>query len=207
MGERIRRTAGEMGISTAHLDLLERVHAAAMAPRIELVEAEAPDFLHPGRTALILMQDIEERDPLTLAAAMLVDSERPELEAGASLLSAWPVAPTTPDPLGVVFSDWLDEAVSLAASVPVGRLRAGSDDDLLERLVVADERTQRIALAERLDQLRHAHLWADIPRRRAAHEQAVNVYAPLAGRVHELMSRRYERWCEMFAKRHLPPAS
>lgn len=181
MGERVRRTAGEMGISAVHLDLLEVVHAAAMAPRIARVEAEDPDFLHPGRTALILMQDMEERDPVTLAAAMLVDSERPELR------------------IGDVSAPGVNE---LAASVPIS-----GESDLLERLVVADSPVQRIALAERLDQLRHAHLWVDVSRRRTAHAEALEVYAPLAARVHEIMSRRYDWWCEMFAKRHLPPGS
>jgi (p)ppGpp synthase/HD superfamily hydrolase len=166
-----------------------------MAPRIEVVQAEAADFLHPGRTALILMLDTEEGDPLTLAAAMLVDSERPELEAWDSL-TARPVSGTA-EPLADFFSSYLQDAAELAASVPV----RGSD--LLERLVTSDERVQRIALAERLDQLRHAHLWTDPARRRHAHDEATSLYAPLAARVHERLSQRFDRWCEMFEKRHL----
>ena len=56
---------------------------------------------------------------------------------------------------------------------------------------IAPEEVQRIALAERLDHLRHAHLWTDRARQRAAHDVALRIYAPVAERVHPTMARRY----------------
>jgi (p)ppGpp synthase/HD superfamily hydrolase len=62
---------------------------------------------------------------------------------------------------------------------------------------------QRIALAERLDQLRHAHLWPDPERRRRAHQEALSVYSPLAERASPKLARRYAWWCSMFARKYL----
>jgi hypothetical protein len=76
-------------------------------------------------------------------------------------------------------------------------------EDLAERLLIADPAVQLIAVAERLDQLRHAHLWNDPARARAAHDLAVRVYAAIAERVDATLSRRYDWWCRMFERKHL----
>jgi hypothetical protein len=80
---------------------------------------------------------------------------------------------------------------------------AANAAELAERLLLASEEAQRAALAERLDHLRHAHLWPDLARRRSAHQVATEVYAEIARRVHPDLSRRYDWWCRMFAERHL----
>lgn len=180
MGLRVVRTAQEAGVAAADLALLERVHRVAMAVRdARATESHDPAYLHPGRAALILIQDVGEVAALTLAGTMIVDSADP----------AWmPSDAEVDDP----------RLVELRDSVPV----SGSED-LAERLVVADDRVRRIALAERLDHLRHAHLWSDRDARRRAHEEAVAVYAPVADRTHPDLARRYAWWCRMFAARHL----
>ena len=114
-----------------------------------------------------------------LAAAMSVDSEDP----------SW-----APD-----VSDIADERlIGLIAQIP-----ASGVDDLAERLWGAEPDACRAALAERLDHLRHAHLWPDLDERRRAHEEAVSVYAPMAERTHPQLAHRYAWWCRMFGARHL----
>lgn len=180
MGVRVVRTAEELGLASDDLDRLARVHAAAMDVRNTVLDDDHdPAYLHPGRSALILMQDVEETDARTLAAAMVVDSQTP----------AW--VPS-------------DREVGDAA---VCRLRDGvppsGSDELAERLVTAEASVRRIALAERLDHLRHAHLWPDMEARRRAHAEAVAVYTPIADRTDPVLSRRLHWWCRMFGARHL----
>jgi (p)ppGpp synthase/HD superfamily hydrolase len=138
-----------------------------------------PVYLHPGRSALILLQDLGDADPMTLAATLIFDSATPD----------W-----TPS----------DEEVDDPRLSEIRRsLPMSGAEDLAEQLVVGDDRTRRIALAERLDHLRHAHLWSDWEARRVAHEEAVAVYAPVADRTHPDLARRYAWWCRMFSARHL----
>lgn len=180
MGTRVVRTARERGVEEAGLDLLERMHRTAMRPRDERAsDSHDPDYLHPGRSALILLQDVDETDPLTLATTLVLDSRCRE----------W-------SPSDVEIED--PRVRELRRAVPLS-----GADDLAERLVVGDERVRRIALAERLDHLRHAHLWSDREQRRSAHEEAVAVYAPVADRTHPQLARRYAWWCRMFGARHL----
>lgn len=180
MGLRVTRTARELGLVESDLERLARAHRAAMAVRNELARDDHdPAYLHPGRSALILLQDVAETDAEVVAAAMVVDSQSPE----------WAPAPAEIGDPGVA---------TLAGEVPVS-----GADDLAERLVVGDDRLRRVALAERLDHLRHAHLWDDFDARRAAHREAEAIYAPVAERTHPVLARRYAWWCRMFGARHL----
>lgn len=180
MAVRLVRTAQEAGVPPEDCLRLERLHALAMAVRdARLADDHDPAYLHPGRSALILLQDVGESDAQVLGAALVVDSGTPSL---------------APDLGGV------DDPVvkALAGAVP-----PSGAEDLAERLVVGDDRLRRVALAERLDHLRHAHLWSDLDARRAAHQEAVAVYAPVADRTHPVLARRYWWWCRMFGARHL----
>lgn len=180
MGGRVVRTAQEVGVDAEGVALIERVHRVAMTARdAQTDDQHHPEYLHPGRSALILLQDLGETDPLTLAASLVVDSMSP----------AW--TPTDDK----VDDERLNE---IRRSIPMS-----GAVDLAERLVVGDDRVRRVALAERLDHLRHAHLWADMEARRRAHDEAVAVYAPVADRTHPDLSRRYAWWCRMFGARHL----
>lgn len=180
MGVRVVRTAAEQGLPPPELRRLERIHAVAMELRDRLVaDDHAPDYLHPGRSALILLQDLAETDGATLAAALVLDSETPALAPGPGAIDD-------------------AEIVALRDEVPLP-----GAEDLAERLVVADDRVRRIALAERLDHLRHAHLWPDRRARHRVHEEALRVYEPVAARTHPVLARRYAWWCRMFGARHL----
>ena len=179
MGRRVDRRARALGIPDDGRRLLARTHAVAMIPRDRIADDDHdPVYLHPGRSALILLLDVQETDPIVVAAAMGVDSESAAYAPERSALDA--------------------HVRALAEQVP----SAGSED-LAERLVVADDRVRRVALAERLDHLRHAHLWDDVVARRRAHAEAREIYAAVAHRTHPALAHRYDWWCRMFGSRHL----
>ncbi len=180
MEVRLVHTAQERGIGPAGVELLERMHRVAMEVRNRLADDDHdPAYLHPGRSALILLNDAGERDPLTLAATLTLDSHMPEWAPSAAAIAE-------------------PSVLELRAAVPLS-----GADDLAERLVVAESNLRLMALAERLDQLRHAHLWTDLDARRVAHAEACSVYAPVADRTHPVLARRYAWWCRMFGARHL----
>ena len=61
---------------------VERVHELAMEPRIDALEDDHhPAYLHPGRCALVLLQDVGPVDVSILALAMLHESTDRALRA------------------------------------------------------------------------------------------------------------------------------
>ena len=67
--------------------------------------------------------------------------------------------------------------------------------------MVAAEPVRLVALAERLDHLRHAHLRQDLGAAREAWERASRVYLPVAERTDRTLARRYASWCRTFPRR------
>lgn len=178
MAERLLKTARELGIGEAGIERILDAHETAMRPRERLLDSDHhPDYLHPGRTALILMLDTEIRDPVLIAAGALLETMRPELAA-----------------------DVVDDDVrTLLAEIP----SPTRDGELLtEALLLAEPEVCTVALAERLDQVRHLHLR---PREEwePTHRMAEDVYLPIAVRTESTMARRYRWWCRTFRERFL----
>jgi hypothetical protein len=180
MANRLETTARRAGVDDAGIARILAAYRTAMQPRERLLDDDHhPDFLRPGRTTLILLEDLGLRDPLNLAAGALVESRRPELLS------------TGED----------DEVRAIAAAVPTP---ARDGERLLEELLVAPEPIRTIALAERLDQLRHLHLY-EVEAWRPLHREATEIYLPLATRTHPTLDRRYRWWCRVFEERYLTP--
>jgi (p)ppGpp synthase/HD superfamily hydrolase len=187
MEERVRRTAIEVGVDAGGLRLVCGCHRAVMHIRDrDVADDHDPRYLHPSRSALILMQDVREADPVVLAGTLLSESEDRELLVAAGDLAR------------AVQAQAVGRVLQVRDAVP----QAGGED-VAERLVIATPEVRRAALAERLDHLRHAHLWSDVARRRRAHAEAESVYLPVAQRTHPELARRLGWWCRMFARRHL----
>lgn len=182
MARRLGRTANQLGMDAAGRGLLLEAYRLAMAPRLARgFPDHHPDYLHPARTALILMDDTGEADPITLAAALFVETRDPSLAAA-------------PDARLRVSPD----AARLAGAVSV----ATRTDHLLEALLALPEPALRIAAAERLDQARHLHLrpeveWAD------THASTRDAYVPATRRVDTTLAARLDWWCDMFERRFL----
>lgn len=182
MAASLVRTARSMGVSAEGIKLVSSGYALAMEARAGVLgDDRHPAFLHPGRSVLILLRDVGCLDAATLAAATVVESEDAELRAKPTLVR---------DALGA-------DVAALAESVPMP-----GGESLAYDLVTADERVRLIALAERLDHLRHGHLRdADHAWRAAVHRQALAVYLPMAHRTQPRLAQRYEHWCRTFARR------
>jgi (p)ppGpp synthase/HD superfamily hydrolase len=182
MAASVARTARELGLPADGITLLNRAHALAMAPRVARLDNQRdPVYLHPGHTVLVLLRDAEVRDPVTLAAAALTESED----------AAFRIADE------VVRAEVGEDVAGLVRAVPMpGR------EELAEELVVAPETVRLVALAERLDHLRHAHM-RGAPRtwRREVHEEAMRVYLPVAERTHAKLAARYRHWGRAFSRR------
>ncbi len=184
MANRVAGAARRAGTPEPGIRSIDAALRAAMRPRIErLADDHDPDFLHPGRTVLILLEDLGITDAATLCAGALAETLRPELRAG-PLPARAALAPGT---------------IELLEEVPVP---ARDGAALLERLVTASEPARLVALAERLDHARHLHLgrrdrWMPL------HRETCELYLPLAERSHPTLARRLRWWCRTFARRFL----
>ena len=180
MESRVMRTLDDIGLGASEMELIRAAHRLAMAHRLQLLDdAHDPALLHPGRTVLILTLDVAFRDAAGLAAAALVESEQPELRVTSAVVQK---------SLGHELAAWV-------AAVPI------AGDGLTETLVTAPHAVRLVALAERLDQCRHAKFWADRDARLRAHEQAQAVYGPVAERTDAALARRFAHWSRAFAER------
>jgi (p)ppGpp synthase/HD superfamily hydrolase len=184
--------AASRGLSRDAVGLLVRAYALAMAPRIDALDDDHhPAYLHPGRTALVLLRDVGEVPVDALCAAVLHESEDVDLRVDVGAVA-------------------VREAVGEGVADVVASMPLPGDARLMERLVTLEPATLLAALAERLDQLRHAHLRGDWAWRRAIHDEAGAVWAPLAERTHPRLADRYRHWHRAFERRlarHAPPGS
>ena len=179
MEARVGRTLEDEGWPVADIGRVRAAHRLAMTPRIErLVDPHHPDFLHPGRTVLILILDAGFRDLAGLAAAALVESEREDLRVDRSVIR---------DALGPEVADWV-------AAVPL------DPEGLAEALVTAGKGVRTVALAERLDHCRHAKFWPDREARVRILEQAETTFGPVAERTDPALARRFVRWSGAFVR-------
>ena len=184
MARRLAATAERLGMPPESTSLVLQAYGVAMDHRKARIDDERdPDFLHPARTVLILMDDLGETDDVTLAAAALCETRDRKLACGAELMSG------------------LDERVTgRLAEVP--RLAGPGGPDILELLVGAPEPARRIALAERLDHARHLHL-RDRYEWREYHSVCCRAYAVVARRTHPVLEQRWTWWCRTFEERFL----
>ena len=171
-----------VGLSDVEVEAVGRAHALAMEPRIaKLDDDHHPAYLHPGRSALILLQDVGRVDAAVLTVAVLHESIDSALRIPAERVR---------EQLGEV-------AVNVLEGIP----RPG-DDRLIETLVTLGPGVGLAALAERLDHIRHLHMredlmdsWAD------AYGEVLVAWLPFAQRSHPRLATRYEHWARTFVKR------
>lgn len=191
MAERIARVVADVGVPAEGVAEVGGAFARAMTPRESgpsaLPSDRHHDFLHPGRTVLILASDLGEAEVSVLALGALVESRHEELGVGAAA-----VAELLEDRHPEALEWW--HTLPRPEWDPVAAEASPADDELLEGLVTAPEPVQRVALSEALDHLRHAHLWESAAERARAVEIARTALAPAAARTHPVLDRRYAWW-------------
>lgn len=185
MAASVVRAARSAGVDEEGVELLGRAHLLAMEPRArQLPDDHHPQFLHPGRTVLILLRDVGVRGGTVLSAAAVTESEDVSLRVD-------------PARIGQALGDGVRRMV--------GRIPRPDSETLAEELVTAPTEIRLVALAERLDHVRHAHLRSRDERwRRCVHTQTESVYLPVAERTHPVLARRYRHWCRTFTRRREP---
>jgi hypothetical protein len=179
MAGSVERIARAAGLADDAIDLVRHAYALAMEPRRVLDEHD-PAFLHPGRSVLVLLQDVGPLRAEVLAAAAVHESEEARFRLDPSDVRR---------ELGA-------RVAELATSLPLP-----TDEDLVERLVTLDVGARLAALAERLDHIRHAHLREDPAWWRALREEVSAAWAPVAERTHPRLADRYRAWLRAISRR------
>lgn len=180
MAVSLERTTRAFRLPEPVVDLVGRAYALAMRPRERALDEHDPAYLHPGRTVLVLLQDVGPLPGDVLAAAAVHESADARFRT----------------PLEAVRSEMGVDVADLVASVPLS-----GDEALAERLVTLEENARLVALAERLDHLRHAHLRRDPEWWRALREEVVHAWAPVAERTHPRLADRYRAWLRAMGRR------
>jgi len=182
MARSLRTTLRSRGVAEDQAEVVERVYGLAMAPRVAALDDDHhPAYLHPGRSVLILLQDVGDVDPTVLVVAALHESVDASLAVAEELLA---------------------EAAEPGAVEALESIPLPGDERLVERLVTLGPGVGLAALSERLDQLRHLHLRPDLMDSWAgAHDEVSNAWLPFAQRTHPQVARRYAHWTRTFAKR------
>lgn len=183
MKRRLDRTAARLGVGEDGMELVMAAFDLGMGPRLAIgMDDHHPDYLHPARAALILMDDARVDDARVIAAALVTETRSSALAV----------------PAGAV--ERLDGRVAaIVSEVPVPTV---GDASLTERLVGASAGARLVAVAERLDHARHLHLrdrgeWARY------HATTCDTYAPVATRTHAALAGRITWWCGTFRERFL----
>ncbi|MGB1839624.1 MAG: hypothetical protein ACPHWZ_00835 [Longimicrobiales bacterium] len=182
MARSLRAALRAHGASPEEQEEVLHAFKLAMGPRlVALQDDHHPAWLHPGRSPLILLHDLERVDPAFLIVAALHES----LDGGLRV------------PLHDIENDVGPAAVQALEQIPMP-----GDEQLVERLLLLSPGLALAALAERLDQLRHLHLrddlidqWAD------THAEVSAGWLPFAARIDGTLTRRYAHWVRTFARR------
>lgn len=182
MGRALVSTARGLGYPEADVAALREAFDTAMVPRVRhLDDDHHPAYLHPGRSALILLRDVGVVEASALVVAAMHESVDAELRVGPEVLEAPPSA----------------AVVGALASIPLP-----GDERLAERMLSLERGLALSVLAEWLDQLRHLHVRPDLAERwPGAHEEVVRVWLPFARRVDTRLATRYAHWARTFARR------
>jgi len=185
MANSVVTTALRKGVLPHDVDLLRRGLAVAMEPRFARIDDDHhPAFLHPGRTALILLHDVAPVPVQAIRTAVLLESRDAEYAPARELVL-----------------ELLAESEGAAWAALADLVRVREAESLTERLVTLPPELLLAALAERLDHLRHEHLreprtsWPDLV------EETERLWAPLAERTSPALARRYRHWLRTFRRR------
>lgn len=169
MVARLVRAWRDAGLDPADVARLEDRAMRVMAHRSgRFADDHHPAFLHPLRSVLLLLE-VGDVGVEAHEALLALDTE---------------AAGGRADPDARVESEDLRAVLEASA------------DERLEALLTAPGPVRRMWLVERLDQLRHLHLWGGSARTRAALERARSEEGPLATREGGRLATAWADWID-----------
>lgn len=182
MTRSVTAAMGARGFDERDVRAVGHVLDLAMSPRLELLtDNHHPAYLHPGRTARVLLDDVDGVDRTVLVVAILHESCDDRLR---------------------VRTERVAESVGASEAASIESIPLPGEERMIERLLALPSDVALAALAERLDHLRHLHLrddltgsWAEV------HDEVSRAWLPFAQRVHPVLARRYGHWTRTFANR------
>lgn len=180
MAASLARAGLAHGLADESVALLGKAYEVGMKRRLGALDEHDPDYLHPGRSVLVLLQDVGPLPAVVLASAAVHESGEARFRCKVDEVR---------EALG-------DEVAALVASIPLPE-----DEALAERLITLGEGACLVALAERLDHLRHAHLRHDPAWWRALDEEVRTAWGPVAERTHPRLADRYRAWRRAMTRR------
>lgn len=182
MSGSVSAAAKSAGLDEPSAAAVDTVLELSMRTRLARLEDDHhPAYLHPGRSALILLRDVGGVDSSVLALAMLHESQDDALR---------------PD------RDEVRESLGSAMMSALDALPLPGDEDLVERLVGLGPEASLAVLAERLDHLRHLHLRDDLTNGWAeTHREVEEAWLPFSQRVHARLATRFGHWHRVFGRR------
>lgn len=181
MAASVVTVAARHGFGPPDVSRIGRALAEAMRPReVALTDDHHPAFLHPGRVALILLNDVPDATAEAIELAVLVESRDPELR---------------------IDDERVREKVGQRVAAARASIPAPGSEVLTERLLTLDDDAALAALAERLDHLRHEHLRDPVSPWPQMVEEVSTVWLPFADRHSATLTRRYRHWLRTFQRR------
>ncbi|MDZ7781162.1 MAG: hypothetical protein U5R14_14675 [Gemmatimonadota bacterium] len=181
MAASVAATCERRSFSAPDIETVRKALHLAMEPReAALDDDHHPAFLHPGRVALVLLNDVDGAPAPAVVLGTLLESRDPQLRADSEKVA---------EAFGTQVAD-------ARSSVP-----APGAPDLAERLVTLPPDIALGALAERLDHLRHEHLREPVIPWATLVDEVSGVWLPVAERASEALARRYRHWLRTFRRR------
>jgi len=183
MTARIERALEGHGLPRGDREAVLHAHGEAGVFREGFLppDEDHPDWLHPGRTLLVLLDDGGVRDPELLKLGAGLDQREP----------VW-IPAATRRALDAAEFPILPEGFG-------GEVHPEDESLWLEAALLLDSDLLTLMVAEGLDLVRHLHLLPPSPIRSRAVHRGVNLLAPLAYRVGGTLERRFRWWSRRVA--------
>jgi hypothetical protein len=195
MATRLEKTLGGLGLPAEAIHPILVAHGEAGVHREAFLppDEDHPDWLHPGRTLLVLVEDGQIRTTETLVLACGLDQHHPNRIPETTLRALRDEGfPLLPGGLG-------GRAEYPSAMGLNGETAEDAEADWMEAALALSPALLTLLVAEGLDQVRHLHLESPSDARTLAVRRGVTLFAPLADRIGGTLARRFRWWTRRVA--------
>ncbi|MCS6884021.1 MAG: HD domain-containing protein [Acidobacteriota bacterium] len=167
------------------LTLAEEVHAGAYRKPRKGADQADPYIVHPIRVALILTEELGINDSDMIIAALLHDVVE---DSGGSVTIA-----SIRTRFGATVADMVNTLTKPSSSDVPKQMQL---DSYYKALLAAPEKTRKVKLADRLDNIREALLTSDVAFQRRYLAETVSYYLPMALATDSYLYSQIKDACE-----------